>query len=1719
MPNTPENIPYYASIAAAAAMAQTPTPTPGAGVSSLQNSISNPQAGLSAAQIQAMKTANINAGGSPNYVPVAPGGPNTTLVNGVPVPTVGYVGTPFDIPYGAATFVVPGTDIIDYTTTARNAILLGGTGGRVNPNGTMSYSTSFDTSPIMRSAGFTPNPNALPGSENYLLNRAYFLQNPTDRFLTTVQQYNLQQENVLGGTGVIGQTNWKPTVENPILKSDLDIASFFAGTGSILNPYVALIALSEGFKGAINLPLVSGLVDWGRSVITPSQKSTNAPLTIIGTSPIAGGTITPYVPFGNYAQTELLNTKDIYEAGGEIDIYQQMDGSNVFGLVSSGSRNALQSGMFTITEPETPLVYTQAGAFSGTLSPSANISGARSVLANPARYATLGSEVYGGYVTPLTGATVQSTGAQLSTYANQYNLAGLVNPQAVNIPKAQLPDISAPWLISGSSPALQLLGPGGLTPEPLPGNATVNALASGTYMALPAGINPYSPLIGGTTRMSTGGQPSIISVTTGVGQSLLGGATPAPYGKIVAGTPVPGFIGWNILSDTTTTTNNGPDLITSGNPNAPSWLQTNPAILGIANNTFIQEAANFVNALGNQVIGAYNFAVTGAGLQQTGVFLPTIKPLSTTIGASNIVTTRNITETMPMETISSDKNGNIILSGNPQTGTISSSTSTTAPLTLISQFDISHGMNITPNPNNTAGLSGKNGPIGVFGAFANIAGTYALSHPGEIIETAASFYLLGKAIGIGNEGLTTLTEGTRFESAADTLIATSQATAKVGPINVPIFWTGVWGGSTGLSATKNLSDLNPVDVGTSLAQTAAIQGPAFAIFMGLPYAKGIYSSGGIPESWRNNLDVSLIRRASPIGFATTETVGGEGTSLSIGYLKQPFSDIITGGRPIVSFLTYDPSIRAIDVLTSTPSLEDINSNIQLISDIPRITSANEATSAYKSAIAEPNQAYLHLTPDTELIADLIADRGVKVSSTMHFAGTPNVGYMPFLSETGLGGGTAEYGAGIIRLNATPQVTPEYLEAVNALQQIPTPQRSSIFSAARTLPEGLYPGLYGYSGIDIPGYIGISEMIVPEGSHLNVTNISYMTGPEGTKIPIIDVQFGEVGRISYLLDRLSYGIKTLPANISNPPTGILIGTTGLVSGVEDLPIKLGSLDTRPTDVPWSRADVILYNNIIRAALPTVESEFFDALHPALKAAYTTDYTPTQRALYGETPTIFLSQETVGKLVNFWSGYGEKLALGGSTGNAVWLDKTGPDVSKSDIDAWAYSKDIPNIYEGTAKIIAAEIPDILTHPGTIIPDPGAAFVHGKITNAAGNEIFGIHPFETFVDVATDPRVEVEGIGGGKVRVPSPNTALATKIAGAIGGIEYTPSTETEPARAELLINRAKDLPEIYGLPRGIALDISEQTPGKISAAIDLVNLSDSAKNLIESIRAESNNPASWAKSNPIQFDKMIERYDSIRGDILEGVNLVETTKTIARGRGFGLNEMAYSNIGLYTGATLERTVSLVSSFDYEDLPYEGAAIYNLGEYLPPPTRYTNNYAGLIGGYQGTTYYTATPKPQYTNPTPSLITYYTPSLITPSDIIPYVPPYTPPPYVPPYTPPPYVPPYTPPPYVPPYTPPPYVPPPFVTLTPSDVPPLWETKRRRRKPARFLELFSFEIGEDTPIPKRFGLGGEIGLIINPEARFIPGYRGVAQNIIRPQDRTKNRLFDIVKPMRLDRL
>lgn len=239
--------------------------------------------------------------------------------------------------------------------------------------------------------------------------------------------------------------------------------------------------------------------------------------------------VTSYVPYGNYAQTELKNTKIVSEPTGDVDIYQQTHpGSSLWNLVSSGSRAALQSGAFTVGAPETPIVYTQESG--GTkLASSASVSEAAKIFANPTSYSRLGSEVYGGYVQPLTGKTVQETGAKLSTYANPLNLANLVSPTAVNLLKAELPTVSPPWSISASSPAIQELTESGLSGGVTPRSASVaSAMPTQDISTLPA---PFKSTVA-TTPPSSGGGPIEV-----LASNLFQGKLPS-VGELWASTPI-----------------------------------------------------------------------------------------------------------------------------------------------------------------------------------------------------------------------------------------------------------------------------------------------------------------------------------------------------------------------------------------------------------------------------------------------------------------------------------------------------------------------------------------------------------------------------------------------------------------------------------------------------------------------------------------------------------------------------------------------------------------------------------------------------------------------------------------------------------------------------------------------------------------------------------------------------------------------------------------------------------------------------------------------------------------------------------------------------------------------------------------------------------------------------------------------------------------------------
>ena len=229
------------------------------------------------------------------------------------------------------------------------------------------------------------------------------------------------------------------------------IAAMIAGKGGYVNPGVADIAKSEGYAGPINLPTYVSdgrvSIDTGMHTepVRDLSSGINQPTTYIGPGQIA----TIYVPYGTYAQTEIQNAKiGVGRTTGELAIYQQPTGHSMFNLVGGAGRNALQSGMFTVGEAETPYVIKQYET--GT-----------AVLPSGKGMSRLGSEPYGGYVVPLDNRTM-TVSNQLSSYANSANLANYVDAQGPNKSKTEAPNANAPYALSSNAPAIQYMNEKGM---------------------------------------------------------------------------------------------------------------------------------------------------------------------------------------------------------------------------------------------------------------------------------------------------------------------------------------------------------------------------------------------------------------------------------------------------------------------------------------------------------------------------------------------------------------------------------------------------------------------------------------------------------------------------------------------------------------------------------------------------------------------------------------------------------------------------------------------------------------------------------------------------------------------------------------------------------------------------------------------------------------------------------------------------------------------------------------------------------------------------------------------------------------------------------------------------------------------------------------------------------------------------------------------------------
>lgn len=282
--------------------------------------------------------------------------------------------------------------------------------------------------------------------------------NPTSAYSQIVAQQ--QQQNAVTHAAFIQQPGYVPGG-----------AGEFTGRAAEYKQQWQPLRQSELSKSLENQPARSmePVRNYNAGVGQPSQNSQ---------------TVTVYVPEGSYNQQKIPEAKlGIGYNPGELAIYEKAFGHSNYQLIGGGSRNALQSGMFSINEPLTKNVIAR-GQVQNT------------ALASGEGQSRLGAEGYGGNVSPLDGRLLNAN-TPVSRYANPNNLANYVNPQGPNMGKAAAPGADIPWQVRGNSPAIQYMDEKGMTG--LSPNVSINtpinfASPVSQVKGSMVGITPTSPM-------------------------------------------------------------------------------------------------------------------------------------------------------------------------------------------------------------------------------------------------------------------------------------------------------------------------------------------------------------------------------------------------------------------------------------------------------------------------------------------------------------------------------------------------------------------------------------------------------------------------------------------------------------------------------------------------------------------------------------------------------------------------------------------------------------------------------------------------------------------------------------------------------------------------------------------------------------------------------------------------------------------------------------------------------------------------------------------------------------------------------------------------------------------------------------------------------------------------------------------------------------------------
>lgn len=287
-------------------------------------------------------------------------------------------------------------------------------------------------------------------------------------------------------------------------------------------------------------------------------------------------------------------------------------------------------------------------------------------------------------------------------------------------------------------------------------------------------------------------------------------------------------------------------------------------------------------------------------------------------------------------------------------------------------------------------------------------------------------------------------------------------------------------------------------------------------------------------------------------------------------------------------------------------------------------------------------------------------------------------------------------------------------------------------------------------------------------------------------------------------KLEGRLQKVGTDVSTSYHGVL-GERGLLLQTKKTPIAMQSgLDLeRP---PLGRTEFVVLRPTFReTALSPLQYELWEKAYKAKDVSTSFLYKPEVKGKIGDLPHAAFPTPAYRAMFGVISSYGKDVVTYGSRVlNEIWVGKgygrtAEPRGTIADVDLATYAKILPEYHQ---RMVAARDTYIKAPHGkfTFLKPglKGQSQIQGTTPEYKG---FGTHTLEEFGIFEQVKLFEVETAFGQKIWVPGPDYFLSAKSGGAFAGI-IKPAKGKHAGKMTLVINRPKDIPDVYSESRSMA-----------------------------------------------------------------------------------------------------------------------------------------------------------------------------------------------------------------------------------------------------------------------------------------------------------------------------